>query len=232
MIHSEQLNELAPALALAQAVIEGADKGNVNPHFKSKYADLASVWDACRKPLTDNGLSVIQALGSEGDAVTCTTMLLHKSGQFIKTMFSMTPQQKTPQAAGSCATYLRRYSLQALVGVAPEDDDGNAASSPKSQPLTTVGAGNDTTDSKTSMVGRSVDKTPGDKADNSAAVATFSIENEQHAKALRKIMSDKGHLRMFNQMAVAMNGKPFTKSSIATEWSKIDPESPDKEPEL
>ena len=128
MIHTENLDKLAPALAKAQGAIENAKKDSVNPHFKSKYADLASVWDACRKPLTDNGLSVIQSLGNDDGRVSCDTMLLHVSGQWIRSGFSMTPQQNTPQAFGSCATYLRRYSLQAVVGVAPDEDDGNQAS--------------------------------------------------------------------------------------------------------
>jgi hypothetical protein len=139
MITSESLNELAPALAKAQSKIEGASKDAANSHFKSRYADLASVWDACRKPLTDNGLSVVQTLSSEGDLIKCTSMLLHSSGQFIKSEFGLMPMQKGPQAAGSCATYLRRYSLQALVGVAPDDDDGNAASAiATSKPMATA----------------------------------------------------------------------------------------------
>lgn len=129
MTHSEPINELAAALAKAQALIQGAVKDSTNPHFKSRYADLASVWDACRKPLTDHGLSVAQTTGTAEDGrVRVTTLLLHASGQWIADDLLMKPVKDDPQGVGSCITYARRYALAAMVGVAPEDDDGNAAS--------------------------------------------------------------------------------------------------------
>ena len=74
--HSEQINELAKALAAAQAEIEGASKDKTNPHFKSRYADLASVWEACRKPLSKHGLSVIQGpSGGEGGTIALCTLI-------------------------------------------------------------------------------------------------------------------------------------------------------------
>jgi hypothetical protein len=126
--HSEQVNEIAAALAKAQSVITGAVKDKTNPHFKNDYADLASVWDACRKPLTDNGLSVAQTAATEDGRVGVTTILLHSSGQWIRDTLVMKPTKDDPQGVGSCITYARRYALAAIVGVAPEDDDGNAAS--------------------------------------------------------------------------------------------------------
>jgi len=128
MTHSEQINEIATALAKAQAEIEGAKKDSTNPHFKSSYADLASVWDACRKALTANGLSVVQGPVSDEGRVGVTTMLMHSSGQWLESTFFMRPTKDDPQGAGSALTYARRYALAAMVGVAPEDDDGNAAS--------------------------------------------------------------------------------------------------------
>jgi hypothetical protein len=142
MNHSDSLNELAAALCKAQAVMKGAPKDAQNPHFRSRFASLASVWDACRGPLTDNGLSVLQTPGAaaevvvdgevvaDGRAVTVTTMLLHASGQWIKESLTMTARDATPQSVGSAITYARRYGLQAAVGICPEDDDGNAASHP------------------------------------------------------------------------------------------------------
>jgi hypothetical protein len=124
---SDQINELAGALAKAQGAIKGAVKDSLNPHFKNKYADLASVWDACRAQLASNGLSVVQCLGSEEGGVRITTTLLHASGQWISDDLIM-PAGATPQTAGSAITYGRRYGLAAMVGVAPEDDDANAAS--------------------------------------------------------------------------------------------------------
>lgn len=128
---SGQLGALAGALAKAQGEMVAAAKANVNPHFKSKYADLASVWDACRVPLSKNGLAVLQPVRADGAKVTVTTVLVHSSGEWISASLTMTAQQNTPQAVGSAITYGRRYGLSAMVGVAPDDDDGNAASAPR-----------------------------------------------------------------------------------------------------
>lgn len=125
---SETIDKLASALAKAQSIITFASKESLNPHFKSKYASLAAVWEACRGPLTTNGLSVIQFPSSEGLKVTVTTCLLHESGQWLSQDLTMTAGQNTPQAIGSCITYARRYALSAVAGVAQDDDDGNSAS--------------------------------------------------------------------------------------------------------
>jgi hypothetical protein len=123
------MKELATAMAKAQAEIKAALKDSKNPHFKSSYADLTSVWDACRTALTKNGLSIVQIPNFEGDEVWLETMLLHASGESISGRYPLRPQQQTPQGYGSALTYARRYSLAAMVGVvADEDDDGNAAS--------------------------------------------------------------------------------------------------------
>lgn len=145
---SEQINEVAAALAKAQAVIKGAVKDSVNPHFRNRYADLASVWDACRGPITAHGLSVVQTLGTDAAGVRITTMLLHSSGQWIADDLIM-PAGNTPQTAGSAITYGRRYALAAIVGVAPEDDDAEAAEGrnqtarPAAKPVTTKPEGYD-----------------------------------------------------------------------------------------
>ncbi len=132
MVAPSEVNELAKALVKAQASIEGAKKGKKNDHFRSKYADLAAVWDACREALCDNGLSVIQ-LPCEAPPghVGLNTLLLHTSGQCLGDKFYMPVKDPTnPQAVGSALTYARRYALAAAVGVCPEDDDGNAAAAP------------------------------------------------------------------------------------------------------
>ena len=128
MTHSEQIDELSTALSKAQGLIEGAKKDAANPFFKSKYADLASVWDACRAALAVNGLAVIQSPSAEGTRVSVDTLLTHSSGQWVAGTVSVTAKEDSPQAIGSAITYLRRYALQSFVGVAPEDDDANAAS--------------------------------------------------------------------------------------------------------
>lgn len=128
MKHSEQLNELGKALTAAQRVMRGAVKDGLNPHFRSRYADLESCWDAIREPLTSNGLSVIQTLDESPDAVVVETMLLHISGQWISGRNTLKPVKNDPQGIGSCITYGRRYGLAAIVGLTQTDDDGNHAS--------------------------------------------------------------------------------------------------------
>jgi hypothetical protein len=125
---SKSFARFAGALAKAQREMEGASKDSLNPHFKNRYADLAAVWDACREPLGKHGIAVLQPPCAKGPTVTVTTLLVHESGEFIQSDLTMTAGQNTPQGIGSCITYARRYALQSMVGIAPEDDDGNAAS--------------------------------------------------------------------------------------------------------
>lgn len=133
---SESIKELAAALAKAQGQLKPAIKDSENPHFKSKYADLGAVWEACRKPLSDNGLSIVQMPtdSSEPGRVALTTMLLHTSGEYLISTCSSRLQQDSAQGVGSALTYLRRYALAAMVGIVADiDDDGNAASQPAQQ---------------------------------------------------------------------------------------------------
>jgi len=115
---SEQIDELAAALAAAQGMMENAVMNRVNPHFKSKYADLAAVLSAARKPLSANGLAIVQTIG---DGVL-HTRLLHTSGQWIASEHPL-PMAGRPQEIGSALTYARRYSLSALIGIAADEDD-------------------------------------------------------------------------------------------------------------
>lgn len=124
---SEAINEISAALAKAQGQIEGASKGKINPAFKSKYADLASIWDACREALSTNGLAVLQIPNETPEGMLLTTMVTHSSGQWFRSSYPVRPVQATPQGLGSAITYARRYALMAMVGIAPEDDDGEAA---------------------------------------------------------------------------------------------------------
>jgi len=128
MNKSDQLEKLGEALAKAQGQIQAARKDSNNQFFKSTYADLASVWEACRIPLTENGLSVIQCIEFKDGKRCLETMLLHSSGQFINSTLDLSCKDETMQAIGSAITYARRYSLAAIVGVcADEDDDGEGA---------------------------------------------------------------------------------------------------------
>ena len=139
LTQSENIAALSAALAKAQGAIEGAVKGKTNPAFKSKYADLASVWDACREALTDNGLAVIQSPGPLAEGrMEMTTMLVHSSGEWVRGVLTIPLGKADAHGYGSATTYARRFALAAFVGVAPEDDDGNAAAASAAKPARTA----------------------------------------------------------------------------------------------
>ncbi len=138
MNKSDSIKELSTALAKAQGKIKGAVKTEANTFFKSKYADLASVVEAIRGPLSENGLSYVQlTIPSEKDEVQIETVLMHESGEWISSTIALPVAKADAQGFGSAMTYARRYGLSAMVGVAPEDDDGNAAA--KAAPKTVAG---------------------------------------------------------------------------------------------
>ena len=129
MKSSEQINEIATALAAAQDELRNPSFDSANPHFKSKFASLATVRDTITPTLSKHGIAVLQLLGWEDGRVTCETVLTHKSGQWISGVFAVAPTKPDAQGTGSAATYARRYALMAIVNVVgDEDDDGNAAS--------------------------------------------------------------------------------------------------------
>ena len=145
MKSSPDITLLAAALHKCQGAIAHAKKDALNPHFKSRYADLASVWEAAKPALQANGLSVLQGFsgGENGETVTIETTLLHVSGQFIDSALTLRPSKPDPQGIGSAITYGRRYGLSAILGiVADDDDDGNAASvpAPIGKPVTPIPA--------------------------------------------------------------------------------------------
>lgn len=151
MNRSDTIGHLALALAKAQGEITGALKDSTNPFFKSKYADLASCWDACRSSLAANELAVVQTTqrgepvridwevedsqtgevkkyGIDSHEIVIVTTLLHSSGEWISSPLPLVPRDITPQGIGTAISYGRRYGLTAMVGIAQIDDDGNAQS--------------------------------------------------------------------------------------------------------
>lgn len=119
---------LAKAFVIAQKATESIKKAATNPAFKSKYADLAHVVEGVIPALNDAGVGVMQFPSFDGDLVGVTTTLLHESGACVTATLHLKPTKSDPQGIGSAITYARRYSLLAITGSAPEDDDGNAAS--------------------------------------------------------------------------------------------------------
>lgn len=127
---SPEIASLAAALSKAQGEIEDATKDGVNPAFGKpiKYANLASVRSVIRGPLSKHGLSVLQLARAHTGYVEVTTMLMHSSGEYIKESLNMpTGQKSDAHAIGSAITYARRYGLMAILCLAADDDDGNAA---------------------------------------------------------------------------------------------------------
>ena len=119
--------ELFAALAAAQGELENASKNAANPHFRSRYADLAEVLNTVRPVLSKHGLCVIQSPSFDGQLVSVATMLGHASGGHVSSTVSCVPAKTDAQGVGAATTYLRRYGLAALVGVSQEDDDGQSA---------------------------------------------------------------------------------------------------------
>ena len=220
MDKSETITELAKALAKAQGQIKPAIKDSENPHFRSKYADLSSVWDACRKPLTDNGLSVVQMPtdAPTPDSVALTTLLLHTSGEYISSTVSAPLTKKDAQAIGSALTYLRRYALSAIIGVvADDDDDGNAASRPH-----TNGAASYTAPAPRAQAAPPKKPTPPQTADRrdlmDRAMTLYGVMKEQGLKYRGKMFKDMD----LAELAAACTSMEQQLSATADELAEID----------
>jgi hypothetical protein len=117
------MKEIAKALAAAQMEMGKALKQSQNPAFRSKYADLGNVMDACMPSLNKHGIAVVQTMRDE----SVVTMFIHESGDILECPVPLILGKRDMQGLGSAVTYARRYGLMSLAGIAPEDDDGNAA---------------------------------------------------------------------------------------------------------
>lgn len=132
--HSEVLTmqTISAAFVKAKRSFGPALKDKTNPAFRSKYADLGACIDAVESALLDNGIAAIQRTYEDATGVTVETVFLHESGEQIECGRLHVPAAKQdPQGYGSALTYARRYSLMAACGIAPDDDDGNAATQAK-----------------------------------------------------------------------------------------------------
>ena len=129
------MDKIASALVKAQKAFGPALKDKTNPAFRSKYADLGACIEAVIDALNSNGIALIQKQHPHDGGVTVETIFLHESGEtFSAGLLSVPAAKQDPQGYGSALTYARRYSLMAACGIAPEDDDGNAASKPAKKP--------------------------------------------------------------------------------------------------
>lgn len=124
---SDSVASLAGALAAAQSEMENATKNAQNPHFRNRYADLAEVLNTVRPVLAKHGIAVLQSPSYSDGIATVETLLMHSSGEWVRGAASAPVVKTDPQGVGSATTYLRRYALAALCGIAQEDDDGEAS---------------------------------------------------------------------------------------------------------
>ena len=129
MSQSESIANLAKALSIVQGKLTYATKDSSNPFFKSKYADLESVWDSCRSLLAENGLCVIQMPGNYFEGrMWLITRLCHSSGEWIEQEMSIPVAKQDAHGCLAAITYMRRGALAAFLGIVQADDDGNTAS--------------------------------------------------------------------------------------------------------
>ena len=157
--------DLLAALAAAQGEIENATKNAKNPHFKNNYADLAECLNTIRPVFSAHGLAVIQSAGHfDGAMVTVTTIITHKTGGMISSESTCVPAKTDAQGIGAATTYLRRYSVAAMCGIAQEDDDGQSARHDKSPTTKTMPSNLTIGDAEFAELNRLLDETGSDKA--------------------------------------------------------------------
>ena len=182
MKQSESITDLATALCLAQAEMGGAIKDSNNPFFKSSYADLASVIKVIKEPFAKYGLSFVQlpVTSAGGNGIGVSTMLMHKSGQWLQGEYLLPMDKVTPQGAASSITYARRYALQSLVGIPSVDDDSEMAMYRNSPPPAPV----------KEAPKKRVDKTLVQRIVSLAANSEVSGETSMLVEALAEIKDD------------------------------------------
>jgi hypothetical protein len=182
------MQKIAPAFVKAKRAFGPALKDKTNPAFRSKYADLGACLEAVEDPLLANGIALYQETFEDASGVTVETVFLHESGEALRCGKLHVPASKQdPQGYGSALTYARRYSLMAACGIAPEDDDGNAASKPKAQEKPRTGVAADVLATNTQAL------TPDELRylDELAHEVMSLFETESTAAAFHRIEKDK-----------------------------------------
>lgn len=180
MNKSESIENLAKALAKAQGELGNAKKDSVNPHFRSKYADIAEVLDTIKPVFSKHGLSFVQIPGMNGDRLTLETMLIHESGEYITGIGETPLSKQDPQGVGAAITYMRRFSLSAYSGLAQEDDDGNTASSQNTDRAqrSTPAPSKPNQPKVPAVVIKRADETPPPMSDTEVFCAAFTLDDD------------------------------------------------------
>jgi hypothetical protein len=203
--HSEQLGDLAKALAKAQGELQDAKRDAKNPHFKNTYATLSSVRAAVTPTLAKHGLSTLQSFEPHGGEGVCVvTWLLHESGQFIRSRLYLPVSKKDAQGFGSAISYGRRYALAAIVGIASDDDDDAEAAVGKRPPVQAAPV--PAMQSETSVTAEAAFGRRLDEVADSGELA--KIHKEVGAAVQAGILDDKarGRLREKSQSAIRRLG--------------------------
>ena len=175
MIKSDSIAALSMALAKAQGELENANKNANNPHFKSRYADLAELLNTVRPVLSKHGLAVIQMPSFDSGVASVETLLTHSSGEYVSSTCSAPVTKQDAQGVGSAITYLRRYSLAAFCGIAQEDDDTNSSvchkpQKPQAKPEIT-----------SDRLAKAIDAIKKGTAKREDVLNNFTLTDEQHA---------------------------------------------------
>jgi hypothetical protein len=215
---SPTIGEIAKALSQAQGEIESALKTSDNPHFRSKFADLAEVWSACKAQLSKVQICVVQIPQVEDGKLYLETMLVHASGEYFKGRMPLLNDKGNMQGLGSAITYARRYMLAAMVGVTQEDDDGNMASNVQNeaQKAPRQNPGQTTQQQTKPIVGDS-------------GSSGFDPKNKDHIAWLIGYLDKKKVVGQWRVNVVqAMKGKKL--QDIEAIIQKSNPEAPDEEP--
>lgn len=178
MNKSDSIAAISQAIAKAQNEVENAAKNAKNPHFKSKYADLAELLNTVRPVFSSHGLAIVQMPSFVDGIASVETMISHSSGEWISSICSSPVGKQDAQGVGSAITYLRRYSLAAMCGIAQEDDDGNSAVghapqvAPKPQAKPEISS---------ERLAKAIEAIQAGKATKDSVINNFTLTDAQHA---------------------------------------------------
>lgn len=201
VVFSEATKELIAAFVKFAADNTNVDKNKANPFFNSQYADLAGAINSSREHLAKYELAVMQHPFTMGDLIGITTILCHSSGQSIASTLLLKPVKTDPQALGSAITYARRYAYMAILGMAAEDDDGNAASQ----------SGQAKQQNKQQAPAQKRQEQP-----KAAPQENFNIEDFSHIERLEKALAARPEVAMDVYMDIAkiLQGRPMTSVAL------------------
>ena len=180
MNKSESIAAISQAIAKAQHDVENASKNAKNPHFKSKYADLAELLNTVRPVFSSHGLAIVQMPSFVDGIASVETLISHSSGEWISSICSAPVSKQDAQGVGSAITYLRRYSLAAMCGIAQEDDDANSAvgHAPQPQAQTKPQAKPEISSER---LAKAIEAIKAGKATKDSVINNFTLTDAQHA---------------------------------------------------